>query len=119
MYQSDAEVLFPIRVVPELRKLRGKVWQDLVECIEERGTGSLEEQAFTLMMIRIDGCLACHAHSFRAIRGCTMCATNAIVRFKGSDTDLQKSFEAAMQDIINWHETGEVPHSEQLSPEIQ
>ena len=119
MYQSDADVMFPVRVIPELRKLRGEVWQNLVECVEERGMGSLEEQAFTLMMIRIGSCLSCHADSYRAIRGCTMCATNAIIRFKGSDKDLVRKYEVAMNDIMIWHETGEVPHSEQLPPEIQ
>ena len=34
MYNTDTELLFPSRIIKELRDYRGKVWQDLVDDIE-------------------------------------------------------------------------------------
>ncbi len=119
MYQSDAEILFPARVIPQLRNLRGGDWQKLVDEVLVQPHGSPEEQAFCLMMIRLDGCLTCHADSYRAMRGCTLCAQQTIARFKGSDADLIAAYEQARRDIYAWHETGVIPLSEQLPPEIE
>ncbi len=119
MYQSDAEMLFPDRVIPSLRNLRGQEWQQLVDHVLSQEAGSLDHQAFALMMIRLDGCLTCHADSYRAMRGCTLCAQQSIARFKGSDADLVAAYEKAREDMQNWHGTGEIPLSERLPPEIQ
>ncbi len=119
MYQSDAEILFPARVIPLLRNLRGQAWQQLVDHVTAQPPESVEIQAFTLMMIRLDGCLTCHADSYRAMRGCTLCAQQTITRFKGSDEELLSAFEQARRDVLRWHATGEVPLSERLPPEIQ
>jgi len=119
MYQSDAEMLFPARVIALLRSLRGQEWQQLVDDILAKPHGSVEEQAFSLMMIRLDGCLTCHADSYRAMRGCTLCAQQSIARFKGSDSELIAIYEDAKADILRWHQTGDVPPGERLSPEIE
>lgn len=119
MYQTDAEILFPARVISMLRNLRGQDWQQLVDHVMCQVPGSLEEQAFTLMMVRLDGCLTCHADSYRAMRGCTLCAQQTIARFKGTDRELITAYEQASADIIRWQETGEMPLSERLPPEIQ
>lgn len=119
MYQNDAEMLFPTRVIPLLGNLRGREWQQLVEHVSQQAPGSIEEQAFVLMMIRLDGCLTCHADSYRAVRGCTLCARQAIARFKGSDNELLALYEKAKGDVLRWHLTGEVPMSERLPPEAQ
>ncbi len=119
MYQRDAEILFPVRVIPLLRNLRGPEWQQLVDSVLECPPGSLEQQAFTLMMIRLDGCLTCHADSYRAMRGCTLCAQQSITRFKGSDRDLIAAYEQALADMRRWHETGEVPSGERPPSEIR
>ncbi len=119
MYQVDAEMLFPARVIPLLRNLRGLEWQQLVDHILCQSHGSVDEQAFSLMMIRLDGCLTCHADSYRAMRGCTLCAQQTITRFKGSDHDLVAAYEQAKADILRWHETGDIPLSERLPPEVQ
>jgi hypothetical protein len=119
MYQSDAEILFPVRVIPLLRNLRGQVWQQLIDQVLAQPPDSIEMQAFTLMMIRLDGCLTCHADSYRAMRGCTLCAQQTITRFKGSDEELLAAYEQARQDMLHWHATGEVPRSEHLPPELQ
>jgi hypothetical protein len=65
--------------------------------------------AFGLLMIRIDGCLSCHADSYRAMRGCTVCAQQSISRFKGSDEDLVRLWEVARLEIVHWQQTGEPP----------
>jgi len=36
MYHEDAEMLFPLRVAPSLRDLRGLAWRRLVDRIERR-----------------------------------------------------------------------------------
>lgn len=118
MYQSDAEILFPARVIPLLRNLRGREWQELVDHVLQQPPGSLEHQAFTLMMIRLDGCLTCHADSYRAMRGCTLCAQQTIARYKGSDQELVAAYERAKVDMQVWHQTGEIPLSERVPPEV-
>jgi len=119
MYQSDAEILFPARVISFLRNLRGPVWKQLVDHILKQEAGSIEEHAFCLMMIRLDGCLTCHADSYRAMRGCTLCAQQTITRFKGSDQELVDMYEQAKADLNQWQEAGVVPLSERLPPEIE
>jgi hypothetical protein len=119
MYQSDAEILFPARVISLLRNLRGQEWKQLIDHALEQEAGSLEEQAFCLMMIRLDGCLTCHADSYRAMRGCTLCAQQTIARFKGSDHELVKAYEQAKTDLTEWRDSGVIPLSERLPPEIE
>jgi hypothetical protein len=119
MYQSDAEILYPNRVTSTLRKLRGEVWQRLVENVLSQPESDAATLAFTLMMIRLDGCLTCHADSYRAMRGCASCAQHTIERYKGTDEQLLTAFQQAQSDILRWHQTGEVPLSEQLPQEIQ
>ncbi|MBI3760998.1 MAG: hypothetical protein HY260_03935 [Chloroflexi bacterium] len=106
MYQSDTEMLFPPRVIPSLRDLRGKVWHDLVERVVEEEEGSAENLAFCLLMIRLDGCLTCHADSYRAMRGCTSCAQLAIMRYKGNDSDLLHQFKQAKVDVERYQRCG-------------
>lgn len=119
MYQNDAEMLFPPRVIPSLRNLRGQEWQQLVDQVLCSQDGSLEQQAFCLMMVRLDGCLTCHADSYRAMRGCTLCAQQTVARFKGSDQELLAAYERARADMAAWHERGIVPPTEQPPPEIE
>jgi hypothetical protein len=119
MYQSDAEILFPARVIPSLRNLRGPEWQQLVDHVLQHSSDSVAQQSFTLMMIRLDGCLTCHADSYRAMRGCTLCAQQTIARFKGDDFELVALYENAVCDIERWRKTGEVPPSEQLPPDAE
>ena len=88
MYQSDAEIMYPNRVTPALRDLRGEAWQRLVANVLSRTESDDATLAFTLMMIRLDGCLTCHADSYRAMRGCALCAQHTIERYKGTDEQL-------------------------------
>jgi hypothetical protein len=109
MYQKDAEVLFPTRVISTLRPYRGVKWQRLIDHILRLPENHPDVLAFNLVMIRLDGCLSCHADSFRAMRGCTLCARQSILRFKGSDDDLIGMWETARSEILCWQRTGIPP----------
>src|SRR3954454_4391678 len=100
LYQKDAEMIFPSRVIPALRNLRGKDWQSLVDQIIDQPEDAPEVLAFSLMMIRLTSCMSCHSDSYRAMRGCTNCASQTVARFKGSDEDLIKQWQVARDDIM-------------------
>jgi hypothetical protein len=51
------------------------------------------------MMIRLAGCLTCHPDSYRALRGCTACASQVIRRYRGEDEDLAAQFQRAKTDV--------------------
>lgn len=99
MYQSDTEILFPMRVAPILIELRGKSWKHLVSDVLDEPEDSLDQLAFNLLLIRLSSCLTCHTDSYRAMRGCTICATQVIRRFKGDDKELVSYFKRAKGDI--------------------
>jgi hypothetical protein len=99
MYQADTEILFPMRVTPHLRDLRGGEWGELVDAVCASPEGSLSYLAFNLMIIRIASCLSCHTHSYRAMRGCTSCAIHAVKRFDGPDTELVNLYQEALVEI--------------------
>ncbi|HET7010039.1 MAG TPA: hypothetical protein VFI11_04625 [Anaerolineales bacterium] len=99
MYHSDTEILFPMRVAPALRDLRGWRWRRLVDRSVQAPEAALDQLAFTLLMIRLAGCLTCHPDSYRALRGCTTCATQVIRRFRGEDEELVAQFQRAKSDV--------------------
>ena len=106
MYQSDTEMLFPTRVIPTLKHLRGRTWQDLVSTVAARPDGDEATLAFGLMMIRLNGCLNCHADSYRAMRGCTACAQQAVGRYKDTDEGLVKLYQKAIREVQLYLEDG-------------
>ena len=106
MYQSDTEMLFPTRVIPALKNLRGRSWKDLVERVATEPDGAECTLAFGLMMIRLNGCLNCHADSYRAMRGCTACAQQAIGRYKDTDDGLVKLYQKAINEVRLYLEDG-------------
>ncbi len=106
MYQSDTEMLFPSRVIPTLKNLRGAAWRNLVEKVAQQEDGADGTLAFGLMMIRLGGCLSCHADSYRAMRGCTACAQQTISRFKEGDEALLRNFKKAQKDVAAYLEGG-------------
>jgi hypothetical protein len=99
MYNTDTELLFPSRIISDLRDHRGKAWRNLIDRILEQESTSLDRLAFVLMMARLDGCTTCNADSFRAMRGCTQCALQNIRRFRGNDKELIKMFNKARSDL--------------------
>ena len=52
LYQNDAEMIFPARVIPTLRNLRGQDWQQLVQQVMDLPEDAPDALAFSLMMIR-------------------------------------------------------------------
>ena len=85
---SDTELLFPLRLIPELRELRGEKWRDLINHLLSENASVEEELGFALLMVELCSCTSCNSYSFRAIRGCTTCATSTIQRYRGSDDEL-------------------------------
>jgi hypothetical protein len=108
VYQNDTEILFPMRVAPHLRNLRGAAWRDLVDRASSAPEASLDQLAFGLLLVRLSSCLTCHTHSYRALRGCTLCATHTIRRFQGDDADLIALFNHARADVASFLEARSV-----------
>jgi hypothetical protein len=112
-----AELLFPPRLIPSLRTLRGPVWAQLVDqvtALSENHTGSL---AFTLLMIRLDDCVKCHEGSFKYMRGCTLCASQTVTQFKGTDEDLVVMYQQAQRDVQSYLSGERVLMIEEEGPE--
>lgn len=99
MINPDTEILFPIRVIPALRDLRGEKWAQLIDHLGSPTVMEQELAGFSLMMVKLGSCNGCNADSFRAMRGCTHCAKLTIRRYKGTDDDLLELFSNAMKDI--------------------
>jgi hypothetical protein len=94
-----AELLFPPRLMASLRDLRGPEWAELVNSVVKLPETDPDSLAFTLMMIRLDGCVKCHEGSFKYMRGCQLCATQTVMQFKGADADLIILYQKARRDI--------------------
>jgi hypothetical protein len=102
MYRDDTDLLFPMRVAPELRDLRGEVWQKLVDRAMCAADGSVDRLAFTLLIVRLSSCLTCHPDSYRALRGCTICAVQIVRRFRGDDQNLLAMFEENRVEVTDY-----------------
>ncbi|MBI5959525.1 MAG: hypothetical protein HY866_12365 [Chloroflexi bacterium] len=109
MYRPDAEMIFPARLIGTLRHARGEEWQVLVERVMHLPETDPDVLAFSLMMIRLNGCLKCLSDSFRAMRGCESCARQTIARAAESDAELLLLWEAARDDVTRWLEAGISP----------
>jgi hypothetical protein len=99
MYNEDTELIFPIRVAPALRDLHGADWRKLADKAAKAPPDSREAISFVLAMARIDGCQTCNADSFRAMKGCTLCAQDAVRRYRGGEKALVKMVEKAQKDL--------------------
>jgi len=99
MIESRFDLLFPPRVIPSLRELRGDIWRELVDRTTDEMPGAYDQLSFVLMMARLAGCVTCHSGSHRALRGCESCAQQAIRRFHGSDQELVKLFKQASGEV--------------------
>ena len=111
-----AELLFPPRMIPLLRGLRGPEWASLVERVMKLPETDPDSLAFTLMMVRLDGCVKCHEGSFKYMRGCQLCATQTVMQFKGSDSDLTAMYNKARRNV-DAYLAGEVVPEEEESDE--
>lgn len=99
MLNPDTEILFPIRVISSLRNLRSERWANLIDDLSSREPEDINVVAFSLMMVKMGGCNACNADSFRAMRGCTHCAKLTIRRYKNCDEDLLELYENAREEV--------------------
>lgn len=99
MYNTQAELLFPADRIPGLRALRGSAWQTLVERVIAGPATALDCVALVLVIARLSACPTCQSDSYRALRGCTRCAGQAICHYRGSDQDLIALFEQTRQEI--------------------
>jgi hypothetical protein len=96
---AENELLFPPYVIPALARARGERWRELVEHVLSLPADDAQALAFSLMRIRLDGCLSCETDSYRAMRGCAACALQTLHRFKGSDQDLLQRYRKALGDV--------------------
>jgi hypothetical protein len=103
MYTNN-DLMFPHNVIPSLKKLRGPEWESLVERITTQTEFHDETLAFMLMMVKLNGCVACETDSYRAMRGCVACAHQTLRRYKGDDAELIALFEQALGDVRKFAE---------------
>lgn len=96
---AENELLFPSYVIPKLRDSRGAAWEELVDHVARLPEDHPEALAFSLMMIYLDGCMACETDSYRAMRGCTACALQMLRRYKGPDKELLERYRAALEEV--------------------
>ncbi len=101
---ADNELLFPVHVISNLQHSRGDEWCALVERVSNIPEGDIEVLAFSLMMIRLDGCLSCETDSYRAMRGCKVCSKQSLRRYKGSDLELISIYQQALEDVQQYLE---------------
>src|SRR5690242_8250984 len=106
MYTKN-ELMFPHRVIPVLRNLRGPEWEELIDKVLAVREGDEQSLAFVLMMVRLNGCMACETDSYRAMRGCDACAIQTLRRYKGTDRDLLRAYQQALDDVRRYIGTSE------------
>jgi hypothetical protein len=94
-----AEILFPPKLIPSLRELRGPEWAGLVSDVAKLPETHPDVLAFCLMMIELDGCMNCYAGSYKFMRGCAACAKQTIAQYKGSDADLLKLYKQSQKQV--------------------
>jgi hypothetical protein len=102
---AGSELLFPPYAIAPLKELRGPKWQALVKRVAALPETHPDSLAFSLMMMRLDGCLTCETDSYKAMRGCVQCAVQTIRRFKESDEELLKLYAQAQVDMNAYQET--------------
>ena len=99
---AGSELLFPPYAIAPLIGLRGPEWNTLVRRVAALPETHPESLAFSLMMMRLDGCLTCETDSYKAMRGCVQCAIQTIRRFKDSDEKLLELYAQARAQIDDY-----------------
>jgi hypothetical protein len=102
MPSENIDLLFPSRAIETLIKLRGEKWDRLIREVVEKDPTDPDKIAFVLFMVRLGGCTTCQSDSFRAMRGCVICSTTSVKRYKGSDQNLINLYNEAKIDVINY-----------------
>jgi hypothetical protein len=101
-FNPRTELLFPPRLIPDLKNLRGENWRELIESIASLPETHPDVLAFCLMMIRLNSCLGCVSGSYRFMRGCELCAQQTISRYQGTDEELIALYEQAKYDLAHY-----------------
>lgn len=94
-----SELLFPHECVADLIDIRDGEWQKLVVRVASLPDTHEDSLAFSLMMIRLCGCLRCNPGSYKASLGCSDCARRVIGMLKQSDVKLIERFRQAKEDV--------------------
>lgn len=106
------ELLFPHESASALIDAGDGRWQTLVGRVAELPETHEDALAFSLMMIRLCGCLRCNPGSYKASLGCSACGRRIIGMIKESDDSLLAHFDRAKQELRRYLLTGEVEHEE-------
>ncbi len=101
------ELLFTPHLIVRLRDLRGEEWRKLIDQLSTLPETHPDALGFCAMMIRLNSCLTCEMDSYRAQRGCAMCARQTIISFKGTDRQLLQRYERARKEMVR-HLEGKV-----------
>ena len=102
MQRKGIDMLFPSRAIEFLQDLRGEAWKNLVINLAEMDPTDPDRIAFVLLMVRIGGCASCQSDSFRAMRGCVLCSSTTIKRYKGNDQTLIELYNEAKLDVVKY-----------------
>ena len=95
----NTEIMFPPKVIPSLRDACGAEWRGLVDRVTQLEETDPQSLAFSLMMIRLNGCLECETDSYRAMRGCAACALQTVRRYRSNERELLRLYSAALKDV--------------------
>ena len=93
------ELLFTPHLIPKLRDLRGEEWRQLIDSLSPLPEDHPDALAFSIMMVRLNSCLTCEMDSYRAQRGCALCARQTVLSFKGTDRQLIRRYEKSKGEI--------------------
>ena len=95
------EFLFTHSAVPAVKELRGSRWRDLVTRIARLDSTHPDALAFALMMVRLNGCVACEAKRYRERGGCANCSRFVLTTLnKEAEASLMVRFRAAQKEIV-------------------
>ncbi len=108
MYTKN-ELLFPHYAISRLRDARGDEWRALVDRVASLPETHEDVLSFMLMMIRLNGCMACETDSYRAMRGCSMCSLQTLRRAKETDAELVALFQRAQADVRRYFKQAGTP----------
>jgi hypothetical protein len=102
MQGNNNDLLFPSRAIEMLVNIRGEHWENLLNSLVNMEPTNPDKIGFVLMMVRLSGCTSCQSDSFRAMRGCLLCSTTTIKRYKGSDQTLIDLYTQAKKDVVKY-----------------
>jgi len=102
MQGNSIDLLFPSRAIENLRNLRGERWENLISRLIDLDPTNPDRIGFVLLMVRIGGCASCQSDSFRAMRGCILCSSITIKRYKGNDQSLIDLYNEAKKDVVKY-----------------